>query len=206
MVKRSFIENTLVLVKEGATYYKEFFLEKDYLIYSKEFQKQPFYIVVAQGKNYLHLTGLNLKRSYDVSKFVNKMLADKIRMDDILPPSDFKKGSIRDKRAVLAQLQHFWNQPLRAEEDFQQNKITCKLASTNGVCTIGFVEDGTLRPSTLLKGDMTSHGVPVDVILSRPRNARLFDTLEYGDLSAFEKEVIPLLVNQVDWEKLKNEG
>ena len=90
------------------------------------------------------------------------------------------------------------------EEDFTHNKVTCKLASTNGKCTLGFIDNGSLRPSTLLKGKLTSDKkVPVHCILSRPRNAKLFDKIEYGEISAIEQQTLEEIENKVSDEKIK---
>ena len=185
-------------------YYKDFFLEKDYLIYSRDFKNRDYYIVVAQEKNFLHLTGMSLKNKYDAKKFVKKLINDEIEESDIYPPSSLKRGAIRDKRSILHELENFWSQKLEVEEDFIHNKVTCKLASTNGKCTLGFIDNVFLRPSTLLKGKLTSDKkVPVHCILSKPRNANLFDTIEYGEISAIEQQTFKKIENQLDLNKLR---
>ena len=204
MTQPTFIENTINYAKQGAEYYKVFFLEKDYLIYSRDFKNQDYYIVVAQEKNFLHLTGMSLKNKYDAKKFVKKLINDEIEESDIDPPSSFKRGAIRDKRSILSELKNFWSQQLEVEEDFTHNKVTCKLASTNGKCTLGFIDNGSLRPSTLLKGKLTSDKkVPVHCILSRPRNAKLFDKIEYGEISAIEQQTLEEIENKLDLYKLR---
>ena len=204
MTQPTFIENTINYAKQGARYYKDFFLEKDYLIYSRDFKNRDYYIIVAQEKNFLHLTGMSLKNKYDAKRFVKKLINDEIEESDIYPPSSFKRGAIRDKRIVLNELENFWSQKLEVEEDFIHNKVTCKLASTNGKCTLGFIDNGFLRPSTLLKGKLTSDKkVPVHCILSKPRNAKLFDAIEYGEISAIEQQTLEEIEDQLDLNKLR---
>lgn len=204
MTEPTFIENTINYAKQGAEYYKDFFLAKDYLIYSRDFKNRNYYIVVAQEKNFLHLTGMSLKNKYDAKRFVKKLINDEIEESDIYLPSSFKRGAIRDKRIVLNELENFWSQKLEVEENFIHNKVSCKLASTNGKCTLGFIENGFLRPATLLRGKLTSENrVPVHCILSKPRNAKLFDTIEYGEISAIEQQTLEEIENQLDLNKLR---
>ena len=147
---------------------------------------------------------MSLKNKYDAKKFVKKLINDEIEESDIYPPSSLKRGAIRDKRSILHELENFWSQKLEVEEDFIHNKVTCKLASTNGKCTLGFIDNGFLRPSTLLKGKLTSDKkVPVHCILSKPRNANLFDTIEYGEISAIEQQTFKKIENQLDLNKLR---
>lgn len=85
MTQPTFIENTINYAKQGARYYKDFFLEKDYLIYSRDFKNRDYYIIVAQEKNFLHLTGMSLKNKYDAKRLVKKLINDEIEESDIYP-------------------------------------------------------------------------------------------------------------------------
>ena len=43
----------------GAAIYKSVLMDYDYLIYSNDFDKSPYYILSANEDNYAHLTGVN---------------------------------------------------------------------------------------------------------------------------------------------------
>ena len=63
MVEQSFQEKVRLKLMDCAVLYYDLLVRKDYLIFSRDFKYQKYYIVSAFEDNFLHLTGVhtNLK-------------------------------------------------------------------------------------------------------------------------------------------------
>lgn len=176
----------------GAAFYKEVFVDYEYLIFSDGFSNKPYYIIRAEEDNYPHLTGVNALVPAQV--FYIKCL------DGSLLESDFDfssknrsekevKGSVRRKINVLPLLSDFFKGDLQAEEDFVKGKVHCSLATADNQLTMGFVDNAALRPKTLLKNNElnSQNTVNVALVLRKSRDADKFDTVIQGDVAAFCK-------------------
>ena len=77
----------------------------------------------------------------------------------------------------------FENNLLLAEEDFKKNNIFCNLATSDGKCTIGFINTSKAYPKTLIKGnnlkDDTSR--TVDLVLRKKSDEKKFNKIIIGD-------------------------
>lgn len=99
MVKQSFKERVRLKLLECAVLYYEVLVQKDYLIFSRDFKYQKYYIVSAFEDNFLHLTGVhtNLKAKCFFEKCYQKTLEDgDFEINDMS-----QKGSVRRKMSVL---------------------------------------------------------------------------------------------------------
>lgn len=193
---KSFKQNTLDIIHSSALAYKAIFIDKEYLIYSSAFTSEPFYVITGSAKNFYHLTGVNSKLYANI--FFKKAREATLTEDDIeIVRTDGSniKSVIRDKRSVLPQIDNFFNQELYFEENFSMNKVHCKLATSDGVCTIGFVKNEKCNPLTLLKGNKISTSNKIDLILSMPKNEKKFSQVEYGDLTIIKN--IPDIIDKI---------
>jgi len=180
------VRNELI---QYASIYKSVFLDYDYLVYSKDFTKQFYYIIMGHETNYLHLTGVNSTLSSRV--FYEKCINGTLEESDF----DFNKrgqndkavkGSIRRKLKALSLLPNFFFKDLVAEENFMKNKVTCSLATTENDITVGFINVRTAIPKTLLKGNELNlnNAVKISLILRRKRNEDSFSEIISGEESA----------------------
>lgn len=86
--QKSFKENVLALICNGAKTYKTVFLDYEYEVTSEAFSFQKSYIISATKSNFLHLTGVNTNLT--AKQFFEKALNKTLSLDDF----DFcKKGS-----------------------------------------------------------------------------------------------------------------
>lgn len=99
MVEQSFKERVRLKLMDCAVLYYELLVQKDYLIFSRNFRYQKYYIVSAFEDNFLHLTGVhtNLKAKNFFEKCYQKTLED----GDFEINDKSQKGSVRRKMSVL---------------------------------------------------------------------------------------------------------
>ena len=69
------------------------------------------------------------------------------------------------------------------EESFSKNAVLCTFASSDGVCTLGFIATPFARPKTLLMGNEldSTKASPLRIVLSRPRGENLFSSVLVGN-------------------------
>ena len=184
-----------------AIVYNTVYVCQSYLLLSDAFQKKPFYVIEAEASNYLHLLGVSTCLS--PNHFYNKCL------DNTLSESDFEisfrnldskasKGVIRNKILALQNMFSLFQSSCLVEEDFNKNVIRCSFASTNSLCTLGFIATPKARPMTLLRGDELDHhkAKPLTVVLSKKRNELLYSNLVFGNIASVKKAetiIYPLL-------------
>lgn len=164
--------------------FNENFIECEYCILSKAFKDKGYYIIRALGGNYLHLVGVNTAMPAD--SFFKKCL------NGTLTENDFNftkagvgrnalKGTVREKIRVLPNMVSLFDgKALSVQVPFKKNQISCALASSDGLCTLGFSESG--HPKTLLQRDHldTLSKYDVDAIIRRYNDkSTKFDTLIY---------------------------
>jgi len=177
---------------DGAAIYKAVFIDYEYLLFSEEFKKKPYYIISAAEDNYAHLTGVNAlitAQEFYNSSIMRELIETNF---DFLSEHRSEKeviGSVRRKIQSLPMLATFFTSILQAEEDFTKGSIHCSLATADNTLTIGFIDSTVLRPKTLLKKNELNPQKAVDVtlILKRSRGAGKFDTVVQGDIAKFIK-------------------
>ena len=183
----SFKERVRNEIIKGASIYKFIFCDYEYLIYSKNFKEQPYYIISANEDNYQHLTGVNTNLS--PREFFIKCLNGTITETDFNFKKGYKseksiKGSVREKIISLPELSILFSSELQAEESFSKGVVNCLLATTNKTITLGFVNRIKSRPNTLLKGNQLNKTKSVDIslVLRRNKGADKFRDVIQGDI------------------------
>jgi len=189
--QKSFKERVKETVIHNAYSYKKYYADYEYLLCSKAFIKNEYYIVAAYEDNYLHLTGLHTK--LDAATFFEKCYKGTLEERDF----DFckngqneseVKGSVRRKINSLPAIMNMFTMATFVEEDFEKNKIRCTLAAGNISATLGFFVAGKARPMTLLKGNElnTAKAKKLDLVLRRKSGESKFSEMLLGD----EKQLV----------------
>ncbi len=192
MVEQSFKEKVRLKLMDCAVLYYDLLVRKDYLIFSKDFKYQKYYIVSAFEDNFLHLTGVhtNLKAKKFFEKCYQKTLED----GDFEINDKSQKGSIRRKMSFLENaIQIFSSEAIVVEENFNKNRISCSFASSDKVCTIGFTKTKITKPQTILKGYQLQNEVKVDLILCRDKGETEFQTVVYNASDMTLEECMELI-------------
>lgn len=183
--QKSFKDRVKETVINNAMSYKWYYVNYEYLLCSKAFTQNEFYIVSAHEDNYLHLTGLHT--SLSAEDFFNKCYAGTLNESDF----DFKKigqnekevkGSVRRKINSLSAMMNMFGSSTMIEEDFVKNRIRCSFATANSNVTLGFVISGKAKPMTLLKGNEldSSKAKRLELVLRRRKGEDKFSELLVG--------------------------
>lgn len=108
------------------------------------------YILRFYKTNFLHLTGV--KTELSAEDFFNKCFDEMISENDFDCDSTKEiKGFVRQKIKHLVNFDNIFTQKLLFQEKFIKGNISCAFATTNGECTIGFVDAKyCVRPKTIL--------------------------------------------------------
>ncbi|MDM0964522.1 PBECR4 domain-containing protein [Clostridium perfringens] len=171
--------------------YESVFVNYEYLICSKAFEKQKFYTINAKEENYMHLIGVN--SSLSALNFFYKC------SDGILNEDDFNfkkrnntseasvKGSVRRKISVLHNMMEMFSGKIDiwTEESFKKNNVVCNLATSDEKCTLGFANTSKAYPKTLQKGnELKKHKMKkVDLILRKKNDDKKFNEIIIGDIN-----------------------
>ena len=183
--QKSFSQRVKETVIQCADLYKKYYVEYEYLLCSKAFEKNEYYIVSAHEDNYLHLTGLHT--NLDAASFFEKCYKGSLEECDF----DFckkgqnekeVKGSVRRKINSLPSIMNMFSTGTSVEEDFEKNRIRCSLAAGNVSATLGFFVAGNAKPMTLLKGNELnlSKAKNLDLVLRRRPGETKFSEIIVG--------------------------
>ncbi|MBR1638989.1 MAG: hypothetical protein IJ688_06350 [Treponema sp.] len=176
--QKSFKENVLNYICDGAQKYKDVFLEYEYEVTSKAFSSKKPFIISATKSNFLHLTGVNTKLT--AAQFFDKALSRTLTVNDF----DFNKkgqtekmikGSVRRKVRFLKDLDKIFDKSTLVEEKFVKNKVSCTFAVSENSFTLGFIAVPNCRPKTLLKGNELKNPQKIDSIRRRKRGKKDFE-------------------------------
>lgn len=167
-----------------AKFYKEIFIDNEYLICSAAFQEQKFYTINAKKENYMHLIGVN--SALTAETFFEKCLDKSLVEDDFNfikrnQSEGSVKGSVRRKISVLHNLMEMFlnNDGIYAEENFKKNKVICNLATSDGTYTIGFANTSKAYPKTLQKGNELNQqkSKEVDLVIKKSNEDEKFNAI-----------------------------
>ncbi|MCD8068247.1 MAG: PBECR4 domain-containing protein [Lachnospiraceae bacterium] len=177
------VKNTLIYM---APRYKYYFVNYEYLLCSKAFIKEPYYIVSAHGDNFRHLTGVNSSLRSD--EFYEKAL------DGTLTEEDFDfikrgqseeqvKGSVRRKINVLPDIINIFSSGTKVYYYFTKNRGCCYFAAGKFTCTLGFSSSVPAKPMSLLKGNEldSAKSQNLDLVLRRPAGEPQFNEIIVGN-------------------------
>ena len=191
MPEISFKERVRIEIIHAAANYKRNFVDCEYLVCSEAYTEHKFFIIDGKAENYKHLTGVN--SALDPITFFNKCCDATLACSDF----DFHKigesekdtiGTVRRKISVLPNMTDFFNsKQMITEESFVKNRITCSFATTDGLCTIGFINTSKSRPKTLLKGNALNSQKckPICLLVRKVQGHKRFHELLLGDEKSF---------------------
>lgn len=188
-----FLQNTIDILEEAVEHYQSVFVDKEYLLYSNDCENK-YFIITGIRENFYHLTGVHT--SLYSRKFYKKLLdkelttvdISSIRYNQVTNKNEDLTRAIRSKRQVINNIETFFESNLFIEENFNMgddSKVSCKLASSDNICTIGFAEQkrGQYHPQTLLNGNkLSSRKISVDLVLSKLKNTSKFDNIVQGNV------------------------
>ena len=184
-----------------AASYQSYFVEKSYLVLSDAFSNQPYYIIEAQPTNYLHLIGVSTPLT--AADFFDKCLNGALSETDFElsfhgRDPKFSKGSIRQKILTLPGIFGILSESSTVEEDYTKNVVRCSFATSDGVCTLGFIATPYARPMTLLRGNELhlENARSFKIIISKPRGETFFSDVVAGsddDIAAHYDSIKDLL-------------
>ena len=116
---KSFKERVKLQLISSAKLYFEHLVCNDYLIYSKNFKYQKYYLVSAKKDNFLHLTGV--RTDLKANEFFEKCFEATLTEDDFDLGSKQQKGLIRRKISVLDKaIMIFSTTNITLEEKFEK--------------------------------------------------------------------------------------
>lgn len=188
MEKTSFKERVKNIAIAEAINYKRNYVDYEYLVCSSAFLLKNYYVLDAKEDNYQHLIGVHAL--IDPKDFFEKCYLGKLEETDF----DFikrgqseksVKGSVREKIKVLSNAMNiFNNNTIKIQESFSKNKVHCSFATSDNVCTLGFIDTGKSRPMTLLKGNDLDLNKAKDVslVLRKSTGKEKFDEIIIGNL------------------------
>ena len=203
--KTSFVERVRKTLIKCSKAYKKNFVDFEYLICSKAFEKKKYYIINAKEDNFQHLTGVHANVS--PLDFFNKCY------DGTLCETDFDflkrgqseksvKGSVREKIKVLeSAMELFSNNQIFVQEEFCKNKIICSFATSAKNFTLGFIDNVYSSPKSLLKNNqLKGDCCVVDLVVRKNKNEQKFSEVILGDkekLNEYCEDIKHLLVDEL---------
>jgi len=136
------------LIASAKSYSK--LLNKRITIYSDAFVVKKEYCIKFYKTNFLHLTGV--KTTLSPEDFFDACFLGIIKEQDFDCDSCKElKGFVRQKIKHLVNIDLIFNQKLLFQENYRKGNITCCIATSDGKCTIGFVDAKyCVRPKTIL--------------------------------------------------------
>lgn len=127
---------------------------------SDAFVRQKRYVMRFFETNFLHLSGVETKLS--PRDFYFKCLSGQIDYDDFWDSPMKNKSTIKKKLAHLVSIDSFFDGELSVQEDFKKGLVRCFVATSNGQCTLGFVDAKYyVRPNTILASNRLDPAKPI---------------------------------------------
>ena len=136
------------LIQAAMSYSK--LLEKEIVIASSSFECSDSYTIRFFKSNFLHLTGVSTNLSSE--DFFEKCLNGLIDENDFSVDKTIEqKGLVRLKMKHLPFINSFFDGEVLVQDNFEKGSIKCLVATSDGKCTIGFVDAKYhMRPKTIL--------------------------------------------------------
>lgn len=111
-------------------------LNKTIVIKSDKFKYQEKYSIKFNEENFLHLTGVISK--LNAKEFFDKCFDSSIDEDDFDYDAVKNKTNIKNKLRCLITIPTMFSKELLAQEQFEKNRVICKIATTDWSFTLGF--------------------------------------------------------------------
>ena len=192
--------------------YKRNYVDYEYLVCSEAFQQSHYYIIDAKEDNYQHLIGVNALIS--AKDFFTKCI------DGTLEEKDFNFikrgqsehaviGSVRRKIKVLPNMMELFCNDIKVEENFVKNTVSCTFATSDNICTLGFINASKSRPMSLIKGNELNinNMKNVDLLLRKEIGKEKFDEIIIGNskiLMNYYKNIMEYLDEGLIYSKINN--
>ena len=133
---------------------------KSVIFHSEQFTKQKTYVARFYIQNFLHLTGI--KTSLTTEEFFAKCTSGTIEQVDIKNFPEEYRTKINTKVKNLLTVNSYFSQELDVQEDFKKNTVSCALATTDGIKTIGFANTKpVMRPKTIMDKNRLDLSKPI---------------------------------------------
>ena len=190
----SFSERVVRIAVENAKLYKQKYVDFEYLIFSKAFEKKKYYIIDAHADNYQHLIGVQSLIS--PQEFFNKCFDETLTVYDFTfnkkgQSEKAVKGTVRRKISVLPDMMKLFDTAnIEVQEDFEKNKVYCLFAtSSDNLFTLGFAGEAKSRPKSLLKGNELNitNSKKIDLVLSKHSTSSKFSEVVMGDIEVLNQ-------------------
>ena len=136
------------LYKAAISY--SFLLNKRIILKSPNFEQNNTYIIRFFKSNFAHLTGV--KTTLLKEQFYQKCLEQNLDDSDFdCDSSNELKNFVKIKLRHLVNISEIFKNGVFVQESFKKGSIICNIATSDGKCTIGFVDAKFhLRPKTIL--------------------------------------------------------
>lgn len=135
------------LIDSAQSYFR--LIDKCIVLTSSNFVHQNSYTLRFFRTNFLHLTGLRTALSTE-DFFLRCYAGTILESDYSLGPNNDRK-TVKRKLKNLVNIGEFFKDEIMVQETFIKNQIVCRIATSDGKCTIGFVDAKYyLRPKTIL--------------------------------------------------------
>lgn len=170
MTFKESITNKLFL---AADQYKKL-IGYDFVIESDSFIFKKRYILRFNEDNFLHLTGI--KSNLCAKTFFEKCFARSLQNCDFdCESTNELKGKVREKMRNLSDIGSFFDKHLLFQESFEKNRVKCKIATSDGKCTLGFVctKNDIHVPLTLLNRNQLNEEKTVSVFSISKKQIRI---------------------------------
>ena len=135
-------------------------LNKTIVIKSDKFKYQEKYSIKFNKDNFLHLTGVISK--LNAKDFFDKCFNSSINEDDFDYDAVKNKTNIKNKLRCLITISTMFSKELLAQEQFEKNRVICKIATTDGLFTLGFTGGKyCVYPKTVLNKNHLDESKPI---------------------------------------------
>ena len=135
------------LIDSARSYFN--LLDKEVVIQSDQFIEEKIHRLRFFDTNFLHLTGL--KTNLTTKEFFLRCYLGTIAENDYSFGFKNDRNTIKRKLKNLVNIEFFFKTKIMVQEYFIKNHISCRIATSDGKCTLGFVDAKYyLRPKTIL--------------------------------------------------------
>ena len=135
-------------------------LNCDVVLRSPNFIERDGYLLRFFETNFLHLTGVRTRLSKE--DFYHKCYDGTIQRSDYSLGPGHEKRTIKRKLKKLINIGSYFKSELMVQESFVKNHVVCRVATSDGECTIGFADAKYyLRPQSLLANNHLDQNKPI---------------------------------------------
>ena len=124
------------MIDSAQSYFR--LIDKCIVLTSPNLVHQNSYTLRFFRTNFLHLTGL--KTSLSTEDFFLRCFAGTILESDYSLATNNDRKTVKRKLKNLINIGSFFKYEIMVQETFVKNQIVCRIATSDGKCTIGFVD------------------------------------------------------------------